>query len=98
MPTIQSTEILKRNSNPLALEQQAFERQRSQLLRRFPGQFVAIYGGRGVGHDKDDETLAAPMYSQVGESPFFFAPVEKKPPIYQNPSPQAGRAARPVHT
>ncbi len=90
MPTIQSTEILKRNSNPLALEQQAFERQRSQLLRRFPGQFVAIYGGRVVGHDKDDEALATRMYSEFGEVPFFIARVEKVPTIYEIPSPEAG--------
>jgi len=35
----------------LAVERRAFERQRVQLMRRFPGEYVALSGGRVVDHD-----------------------------------------------
>lgn len=75
-------------ADPLAAERRAFLRQRHQLLRRYPGEFVALYGGRVVGRDKDDETLAARMFAELGEVPFFIAHVERTPTVYDLPSPE----------
>jgi hypothetical protein len=74
--------------DPLAPERRAFLRQRRQLLRRYPGQYVALYGGRVVGRDKDDEALAARMFAELGDVPFYIARLEKKPTVYDLPSPE----------
>jgi hypothetical protein len=75
-------------ADPFAAERHAFERQRTQLLRRFPGQFVAFYRGRIVGHDKDDEALAARLFAELGDVPFYIARVERRPSVYDLPSPE----------
>jgi hypothetical protein len=74
--------------DPLAPERRAFLRQRRQLLRRYPGNYVALYGGRVVGRDKDDEALAARMFAELGDVPFFIARVEERPTVYDLPSPE----------
>jgi hypothetical protein len=77
--------------NGLASEARVFERQRAQLARRYAGQFVALYGGRVVGHDKDAETLAARLFAELGDVPFFIARAERRPSIYDLPSPDLER-------
>jgi hypothetical protein len=72
----------------LAAERRAFQRQRRQLLRRFPGKYVALYGGRIVGHDKDCEALAERLFAKLGDVPFFIARVETGHTIYDLPSPE----------
>ena len=72
----------------LATERRAFERQRAQLMRRYPGQFVALSGGRVVDHDKEDETLAARMFRKLGDAPFYIARLEDNPTVYEVPSPE----------
>jgi hypothetical protein len=72
----------------LAAERRAFERQRRQLLRSFPREYVALYGGRIVGHDKDCEALAARLFAKLGDVPFFIARVEARPTVYDLPSPE----------
>ncbi len=74
--------------NSLAAERHAFERQRAQLMRRYPGQFVALSGGRVVDHDKEDETLAARMFKKLGDAPFYIARLEDNPTVYEVPSPE----------
>lgn len=84
-----ATKPLKRPpGDSLAIERKAFERQRSQLLRRYAGQYVAFYGERLVAYDKDDQRLAARMFSQLGDVPFYIARVEKKPTVYDLPGPE----------
>jgi hypothetical protein len=63
-------------ADPFAAERHAFERQRAKLLRRFPGQFVAFYQGRIVGHDQDDEALAARLFAELGDAPFYASSAE----------------------
>jgi hypothetical protein len=75
-------------ADPLALERRAFLRHRRQLLRRYPGEYVALHGGQVVGHDRDDEALAARMFTQLGNEPFYIVRVEKMPAIYDLPSPE----------
>ena len=74
--------------DPLAAEERAFLLQRARLKRRYPGQFVALRRGRVVGHDKDDEALAARMFEQLGDAPFLIAHVEHHPVTYDVPSPE----------
>jgi len=43
----------------LERELRAFEQQRTELLRKYPGKFVAIHRGRVFAVDEDDAHLAA---------------------------------------
>jgi uncharacterized protein DUF5678 len=69
-------------------ERRAFGRRRSQLMRRYAGQYVAILGGRVVGHGKDDEALAARMFQKLGDAPFYIGRLERVPTTYEVPSPE----------
>jgi hypothetical protein len=71
-------------------EEAAFRRKRTQLLRRYAGQFVALYRGRLVGHAEDDEELAERMFKKLGDVPFYIAKVEEEPTVYDLPSPEIG--------
>jgi hypothetical protein len=82
-------QIPKTLDAPLAQEQRAFQRKRTQLLQRYEGQFVALYHGRLVGYGKDDEELALRMFKKFGDAPFYIAKVEKEPTVYELPSPEA---------
>ena len=75
----------------LAAEEQAFRRQLPQLLRRHEGQYVAFCQGRLAGHDCDDEALAARLFAELGDQPFYIAKVERKPTVYELPSPELER-------
>ena len=46
------------SEEPWATEERAFRHQRGRLLRRYAGQFVALYQEHVVGHGVDDEALA----------------------------------------
>ena|SRR5438046_1164063 len=75
-------------THALADERRAFERQRAQLLRRYKGQYVAVYEGRVVDHDPDDEALACRLFVKLGDVPFYIARVEERPTVYDLPSPE----------
>ena len=70
-------------------DRQAFERQRTQLMRRYAGKFVAILKRRVVDSDVDDEALARRLFERCGNVPFYIARVEDTPSIYEFPSPEA---------
>jgi len=72
-----------------ATAERAFRQKRAHLLRRYAGQFVALYQGRVVGHGADDEDLARRMFEKWGDVPFYIAKVEKEPTVYELPSPEA---------
>lgn len=78
-------------AEPFAAEEQAFRQKRAHLLRRYEGQFVALYHGRVVGHGMDDEELAQRMFAKLGDVPFYIVRVEKEPTVYELPSPEAVR-------
>ena len=90
MTEIQARQLKISTDDRLAREERAYKRQRPQLLRRYAGLFVAIYGGRVVGRDKDAEALAARLFARLGDVPFFIARVEKQPSVYDLPSPELG--------
>jgi len=79
---------IKTTNSEAEAERRAFERRRSQLMRRYAGQYVAIVGGRVVDHGKDDEALAARMFRKIGDAPFYIGRVERIPTIYEVPSPE----------
>ena len=62
----------------LAAQERAYYKRRTHLLRRYQGQFVALYQGRVVGHGESDEDLARQMFEKLGDVPFFIQRVEKK--------------------
>ncbi len=76
------------STEPFEAEAQAFRRKLAQLLGRYEGQFVALYGGRVIGHGADDEELAERMYERLGDAPFYIARVERQPTVYDLPSPE----------
>jgi hypothetical protein len=82
----------KRKTRPmeeaLGREQRAFQRQRTQLLRRYAGQYVAFYRGRLVGHEANDENLARRMFERFGDAAFYIARVEENPSVCELPSPE----------
>ena len=75
----------------LTAEEQAFRRQRAQLLRRYEGEYVALYQGRVVGHGPDDEELARRLFGELGDRPFYIGKVEREPTIHELPSPELER-------
>ncbi len=75
-------------NDPLAAEEQAFQRRRNQLLRRYKGQFIALYHGRVVGSSTNDEELAGRMFKRFGDVPFYIVKVEKETTVYDLPTPE----------
>jgi hypothetical protein len=84
-------EVQELAEEPFAGEERTFHQKRAQLLRRYEGQFVALYRGRVVGHDSDDEELAQRMFEQFGDVPFYIVKIEKEPTVYELPSPEVIR-------
>jgi hypothetical protein len=77
--------------DPLAVEERSFVRKRAQLLRKYKGEFVALYQGAVIGHGADDEELARQMFEKVGDVPFYIGKVGSPATVYDVPSPEVGR-------
>ncbi|MDB6059485.1 MAG: hypothetical protein JWO95_3329 [Verrucomicrobiales bacterium] len=69
-------------------EQHTFQMLLPKLLRKYCGEYVAVFGGHVLDHDKDDSALAARMFKKVGEADFYIGRVEEKPAVYELPSPE----------
>jgi hypothetical protein len=65
-----------------AFEQEvaAFAALKPELLKQYPGQYVAIYQGQVVGHGDNRLTLIKEVYSQFGEVPCYVEKVTVEPP------------------
>ncbi|MGH2371669.1 MAG: DUF5678 domain-containing protein, partial [Chloroflexota bacterium] len=87
MIDLSALEVHQQAANALAAEERAFQRQRAQLLKQYPDQFVAVYQGKVVDHDPNDEELARRMFERVGDVPFYVVKVEQTPTVYELPSP-----------
>jgi len=74
--------------DPFRAGQKDFERLFPRLMRRYPEQFVALLDGQVVDHDPNDEALAARMFANFGDAPFYIAHVTRQPRIYDLPSPE----------
>jgi len=61
-----------------------FEQQFEELLTKYGGEFVAMYNGRVIDHDKDDEELARRMLDdKMGAKRFIIAEVSREPRVYE---------------
>src|SRR4051812_11380342 len=78
------------SEDQLATQERAFHAQMDSLLPLYRGQFVAVSQGQVVGHDPDDEALAARLFAQLGDAPFYIGRVESTPVVYELPSPDLG--------
>jgi hypothetical protein len=78
-------------NNPLASEEEVFRRRRNQLLRRYEGQFIALYHGRVVGSSTNDEELAGKIFNKLGDVPFYIVKVEKETTVYDLSTPKIVR-------
>jgi len=63
----------------LAAEDAAFRRLRPSLVKRYKGQYVALYQGRVVGHGSDDVALVRRVFDRLGDVLFSIARVEDAP-------------------
>ncbi len=77
--------------DPVEAEERAFLKKLPSLLRRYKGRFVAMYQGRVIGYDRDDEELGRRMYEKFGEVPFYVAKVVQPPTISEVPSPEVAK-------
>jgi hypothetical protein len=91
MATSKARRGLDLTDEALAAEEHAFRRKLPQLMRRYAGEFVALYLSRVVGHDSDDENLARRMFEKLGDVPFYIGKVDKEPTVYELPSPELVR-------
>jgi hypothetical protein len=82
---IDGRELLK---NPLEAEYRAFRKMLPQLLKKYKGEYVAIYQGKLLGHHPDDSEMARRAYKKVGHAPFLLTKVSKTIPIYEFSSPE----------
>jgi hypothetical protein len=83
-----TTDARADSKEPFEAEAEAFRRKLPQLLDRYEGEFVALHEGRVLGHGANDEDLARRMYDRLGDVPFYIARVERRPTVYNLPSPE----------
>ncbi|HXF57679.1 MAG TPA: DUF5678 domain-containing protein [Actinomycetota bacterium] len=76
----------------LQADQAWFERNRSRLARRFPGQYVAVVGGRVLDHDPDFGSLARRVFARVGSSPVLVQRCSPAQRVVRAGSPRVTRA------
>jgi hypothetical protein len=88
MATLKKRKVQESTEEPFVAEERIFHQKKAHLLRRYEGQFVAMYQGRVVGYGTDDEELARRMFERLGDVPFYIGKVEEKPTIYEVPSPE----------
>src|SRR5262245_22318134 len=56
-----------------------YEANRERLLRDHEGEYVAIHGGRVIGHGRDFESLARRVFRRVGVDAVYMPRVERVP-------------------
>jgi hypothetical protein len=78
--------LLREAERQLLIEEAAFDRQLKQLLKKYEGQYVAVYKGRVVDHDANESTLFGRVLKKLGDVVFLIARVERTPTIYVCPS------------
>jgi hypothetical protein len=70
------------------LNRMYFEKNRSELLRKYINKFVAIWDGGVVDFDKDKIELAKRVYTKFGYLPIYIQKVEKERQKVRIPSPK----------
>jgi hypothetical protein len=57
--------------DPSEAEFRAFRKMLPRLLKRYEGEYVAIYKGKLIGHDFDDRELARRTFKKLGDVSFL---------------------------
>lgn len=70
------------------LNRMYFEKNRSELLRKYINKFVAIWDEGVVDFDKDKIELAKRVYTEFGYLPIYIQKVEKERQKVRIPSPK----------
>jgi hypothetical protein len=65
-----------------------FRRRLPEFIRRYPGQYVALYQGRVVGHHPDLEALGRRLIEKLGNVPFFIGQAKWEPDVVEISSPE----------
>lgn len=60
-------------------EQQAYEAQHSQILKKYAGQYIAMRHGKVVDHDEDSVELWHRVHKNYGKEPILITPVLDEP-------------------
>ena len=68
-----------RDEEAIHTETEAFWRQHDQFLSTYPGQYVALYHGSVVDHDRDVSLLQRRVAERFGPLPVLIAPVTPAP-------------------
>jgi uncharacterized Fe-S cluster protein YjdI len=66
--------------DPSEAEFRAFRKMLPRLLRRYEGEYVAIYKGKVVGHHADFSELGRRTFEKLGDVPFIMPKVSRKWP------------------
>jgi hypothetical protein len=66
------------NGTQFEAERRSFRAMREQLLDRHEGEYVAVYQGRVVDHDKDKLQLGLRAYRQFGYKPIYVQLVSRQ--------------------
>jgi hypothetical protein len=82
----QLTDFQREAEKQLLLEEKAFEQQLEKLLKKYKGQFVAVWQGKVVDHDANQSILFRRVLNKIGDVPFLIARVERTPTVYESPS------------
>jgi plasmid stability protein len=65
-----------------------YQRNRSKLLRRYRGEYVAIVDGAVVDHDRDFSTLAARVFGRFGNRSIYMPRVQRDEAVVRIRSPR----------
>lgn len=58
-------------SEQLSSEIQWFEEHKEKLLKKYPGEYLAVVGEKVIDHDTDFSTLAERVFERLGPQPVF---------------------------
>jgi hypothetical protein len=76
----------KEAEEQLLAEEEAFNRQLEELLKKYKNQFVAVYHGEVVDHDPNESVLFQRVLKKLGDVVFLIAPVQRGLRIFEGPS------------
>jgi len=68
-----------------------FQENRTQILEKYTGNFIAILDNAVVDHDRNFSELAKRIYEKFGYQTIYMPFVESKPSVLRIPSPRVGK-------
>lgn len=64
-----------------------YEANRTRLLSRYRGEYIAVRNGEVLDHDRNFESLARRVFTNLGTRPVFMPRCDEEPEIVDIPSP-----------